>query len=282
VISSDGKGVIEYWSAVSCFCVLGLFLLSCFEHGSHRSRASWSTGQQRERLIGLLYHASLLRPLAQGGHGQGSVWALLCPEGALLHCPNCVAGAATESHSKLAMCVLQATYRQPEEVQFSFKLDTGAPGPCRSCGVVLGGHNVALQVAGTGSACDADWCVKPAFPADLYALAKAKTTSGTFFSFNILLLSDSSAADLYALAKAKTTAHSIDVSRDGSKFVTFSADGCAPLCFLMCVFVADSTQLVWRHTPANSNAATRACRLLHTRYTWPAHCLPVHDMHVTV
>lgn len=31
--------------------------------------------------------------------------------------------------------------------------------------------------------------------------------------------------DLYALAKAKTSAHSIDVSRDGSKFVTFSADG---------------------------------------------------------
>ena len=31
-------------------------------------------------------------------------------------------------------------------------------------------------------------------------------------------------ADLYALVKAKTSAHSIDVSRDGSKFVTFSAD----------------------------------------------------------
>lgn len=30
--------------------------------------------------------------------------------------------------------------------------------------------------------------------------------------------------DLYALAKAKTCAHSIDVSKDGSKFVTFSAD----------------------------------------------------------
>ena len=30
--------------------------------------------------------------------------------------------------------------------------------------------------------------------------------------------------DLYALAKAKTSAHSIDVSRDGTKFVTFSAD----------------------------------------------------------
>ena len=79
VISCDGKGVIEYWSAVSCCCVLGPFLLSCFEHGSHRSRASYSTGQQRERLIGVLYHVSFLRPLAQGGHGQGSVWALLCP-----------------------------------------------------------------------------------------------------------------------------------------------------------------------------------------------------------
>ena len=34
---------------------------------------------------------------------------------------------AAESHSKLTMSVLQATYRQPEEeVQFSFKLDTGA------------------------------------------------------------------------------------------------------------------------------------------------------------
>lgn len=30
--------------------------------------------------------------------------------------------------------------------------------------------------------------------------------------------------DLYTLAKAKTVAHSIDVSKDGSKFVTFSAD----------------------------------------------------------
>ena len=30
--------------------------------------------------------------------------------------------------------------------------------------------------------------------------------------------------DLYALAKAKKVARSLDVSRDGSKFVTFSTD----------------------------------------------------------
>lgn len=44
-------------------------------------------------------------------------------------------------------------------------------------------------------------------------------------------------ADLYTLAKAKTVAHSIDVSKDGSKFVTFSADRCGsrrPLLQLAC------------------------------------------------
>lgn len=30
--------------------------------------------------------------------------------------------------------------------------------------------------------------------------------------------------DLYALAKAKTCAHSIDISKDGAKFATFSED----------------------------------------------------------
>lgn len=36
--------------------------------------------------------------------------------------------------------------------------------------------------------------------------------------------------DLYALAKAKTTAQSLEVSRDGSQFVTFSPDRCEAIC----------------------------------------------------
>lgn len=106
---------------------------------------------------------------------------------------------------------VQTTYKQPEEeVQFSFKLDTGAacfyPFLWRAFTLLLrrpqfmeGNTAAPCGPAGTGASVDGRYKLHFAtccFP-----------------------------ADLYALAKAKTTAHSIDISRDGSKFVTFSADG---------------------------------------------------------
>jgi hypothetical protein len=116
------------------------------------------------------------------------------------------------------------TYRQPEEeVQFDFKLDTGdidvlPQRPPTSYSVFDVAANTLWQPV----------------PAESRR-SSSRACCGFWLGESMLSLNPHKSlfravpvADLYALAKAKTSAHSLAVSRDGTKFATVSDDRCGP------------------------------------------------------
>ncbi len=66
-----------------------------------------------------------------------------------------------------------------------------------------------------GAACPAGAGVIEYWSADSYSLPLDEVS----FKFKL-------DTDLYALAKAKAVVHSLDISKDGTKFVTMSSDRC--------------------------------------------------------